>query len=209
MLRKFGVAGMIVIGFALSIGCQKQCPDGFLLDNNGNCVEIPPDDDDNDDAGDDDAAPHCSDTLVGTGWALGDTSEDFDRINQDGRTIHLWDYCDGAVLLFFSTPWEPGTEDRLDDLRGWFETWGPDRLMVIAVLSDPYAELDLADLAAYATLNSVDFEVVADEDFGLYSLYGGHTYIPWYVVLKPDAQISFSGSDGFNESILADAVLNL
>jgi len=83
------IAAVLSLGW-FGVACQKECPEGFLLDNNGNCIEVPSWDDD--DAADDDAADDDDDDA---------TPEYTGEIDMSGA--QLSGECDIDV------PSEPGT----------------------------------------------------------------------------------------------------
>jgi len=203
-----------------SASCPKQCEEGFELNDHGNCVEIPSGDDDVDDddesddddqadddtiTDDDDAGPPCSDSLMGTGFEVGDTAYDFARINQHGHMVHLWDYCDRAVLVVLTHTIDNSVGYWIGDLNGWWDEWGDERLMILFVLSDDEMTTT-EDLADFAETYDVEYQVLGDEDLELFYQYGGASWIPWYVMLRENAEISFVGSDGFGEIVVGDAL---
>lgn len=138
----------------------------------------------------------CNDTVVPTGTAVGDISEDFALVTQYGDTLHLHDFCDRVVFVAFGAMWDDATGAAMGDLDDVWDAYGPDEVMVIAALGEnadrgtPTPE----ELQAYGQPWDATFPMVADPDFvTMYTYVAGSVGYPYGVLLDVGLRIEAVG----------------
>ena len=107
--------------FILSFGCLGPCPDGFLRDNNNNCIEVDGDDDDGDNRGD----GNTNDNNSGNGNNTGNANNGGSSSQGNGNsTLYVVNYT-GDDICYLYVDWcgEVSSPDLLgNDILpdGWY-----------------------------------------------------------------------------------------
>ena len=106
------------------------------------------------------------------GTAVGDIAANFALTDQFGETVHLYDFCDQAVLIESSAVWCPSCQASAPELETQFETYKDRGLMIITLLGEAgpegaATEPSQTDLQDWVTAYGITYAVVDDDEWGV------------------------------------------
>lgn len=112
---------------------------------------------------------------VKEGNQVGGRAYDFTLLNHKGKKVKLSSFRGKIVLVNFSTMWCGPCRSEADHLRGLYQEYEDDGLVVLTVLVQDEAGRPITPLTckAWAQTCSLAFPVLADTFHGLYEAYSG------------------------------------
>lgn len=111
----------------------------------------------------------CETEPAANGYAIGDTSYDWQSVDQHGETISLSDFCENTVLLVSSKFGCGACEREAPELEALYQKYKDNGFTVITLLGrnsqggDPAQE----DLQEWASTYGLNYPVLADPGYNL------------------------------------------
>ncbi len=126
----------------------------------------------------------CRNDIVFQGHRLGEVARDFERTDQFGDTLNLYDFCDRAVLLVSSADWCAACQADAPDFQQMYEDYGHRGFIVITLLIE-------GDQMVWSDAFGLTHPVVDDERGQITARYhgSGTLGLPATVLLAPGLEV--------------------
>lgn len=132
------------------------------------------------------------DPITATGDRPGDVTRDFALVDQYGDTLHLYDFCDRAVLLVSAALWCGNCQAEAPELETWYEELAERGFLPITLIGEDTGRnpSEPEDSAAWADRYGLQHPVVTDSGWGVTYRYVEGTFdLPSMHLLGPGAEV--------------------
>lgn len=154
-----------------------------------------------------DEGPDCAPEAEGDPWEVGSIAPDFALKDQDGETVHLYDFCDRAIWLDFDAMWNGAAEAQMLDMEAMQQAYENDGFTSIVVLigNTEDADTSAAERSDWADTYDLTFPVLGDLVYGTFTVWkdpGDEAIgLPYNFLLGPGAEVAV-----VNEKVTASDV---
>jgi peroxiredoxin len=115
----------------------------------------------------------CRDSLQPTGNNIGQITDDFALLDQNGEEVHLHDFCGKEVLLLSSAMWCGPCQQEAPDMQALYQEYEDRGFIVITLLGEDMSGRtpDQGDLQDWADMAGITHPVVADANWNVTARY--------------------------------------